>query len=53
MGDATIIGATVGSVVMISLLVVILVLIVKKRKANIQKNRDNPNPGHKLPASNI
>ena len=49
-----IIGAVLGSVVMIALMAAALVLIMKKRKkANTQKHRDYPRPGHNLPASNI
>ena len=49
-----IIGAVLGSVVMIALMAAALVLIMKKRKkANTQKHRDHPRPGHNLPASNI
>ena len=54
MGQSTIIGAVLGSVVIIGLTAVVLVLIMKKRKkANTQKNRDHPHPSHKLPASNV
>ena len=54
MGQSTIIGAVLGSVAIIALIAVVLVLIMKKRKkANTQKHRDHPRPGHNLPASNI
>ena len=53
-GQSMIIGAVLGSVVMIALMAAALVLIMKKRKkANTQKHRDHPRPGHNLPASNI
>ena len=54
MGQSTIIGAVLGSVAIIGLVVFVLVLIMKKRqKSNTQKHRDRPHPSHKPSASNI